>query len=48
MTLNPGKFHYTVIDSKYLSHRIMLNNNETTSSNEEKTIGYPFRQHTKL
>ena len=36
MALNPGKFHYMVIGSKDLSHQIMLNNNEITSSNEEK------------
>ena len=36
MTLNPRKCHCTVIGSKDLSHKIMLNNNEITSSNEEK------------
>ena len=34
MALNPGKCH-VVIGSKDLSHKIMLNNNEITSSNEE-------------
>ena len=36
MTLNPRKCHCRVIGSKDLSHKIMLNNNEITSSNEEK------------
>ena len=39
MTLNPGKSHYMVICSRDLSHEIMLNNNEITSSNEEKLLG---------
>ena len=42
MTLNPGKCHYMVIGNKELSHEIMLNNNETTSSNEEKLLGIPL------
>ena len=39
MTLNPGKCHYMVIVSRDLSHEIMLNNNKTTSSNEETLLG---------
>ena len=39
MTLNPGKCHYMIIGSKDLSHMIMLNNNEITSSSEEKLLG---------
>ena len=39
MTLNPGKFHYMVIDNENLSYKIMLNNNEITGSNEEKLLG---------
>ena len=39
MTLNPGKCHYMVIDSRDLSHEIMLNDNKITSSNEEKLLG---------
>ena len=39
MTLNPGKCHYMVISSRDLSHEIMLNNNKTTSSNEDKLLG---------
>ena len=39
MTLNPWKCHCMVIGSKDLSHEIMLNENEITSSNEEKLIG---------
>ena len=38
MTLNPGK-SYMVIGSRYLSHEIMLINNKTTSSDEEKLLG---------
>ena len=36
MTLNPGKCHYVVIDSKDLAHKIMLNNNKITNSNEDQ------------
>ena len=36
---NPGKYQYLVIGSKDLSHEIMLNNNEISSSNEEKLLG---------
>ena len=39
MTLNSGKCHYMVINSRDLSHEIMLNNNKITSSNEEKLVG---------
>lgn len=42
MILNPGKCHYMVIGSKDLSREIMLNNNEITSSNEEKLLGIPL------
>ena len=38
MTLNPGKGHYMVIDSRDLSHEIMLNNNKITRFNEEKLL----------
>lgn len=36
MLLDLGKFHYMFIGSKDLSHKIMLNDNGITSSNEEK------------
>ena len=39
MTLNPGKCHYMVISSRDLSHEIMLNDDDITSSNEEKLLG---------
>ena len=39
MTLNPGKCHYVVINSKDLAHKIMLNNNKFTNSNEDKLLG---------
>ena len=39
MTLNPGKCHCMVNGSNDLSHEITLNENEITSSNEEKLIG---------
>ena len=39
MVLNPGKCHYIAIGSKDLSHKIMLDNNKFTSSNEEKLLG---------
>ena len=38
LTLNPRKCHYMAIGSTGLSHEIMLNNNEITSSNEEKLL----------
>ena len=37
--LNPGKCHYIVIGDVDPSHKIILNNNETASSNEEKLLG---------
>ena len=39
MTLNPGKCHYVVIGSRDLAHKIMLNNNKFTNSNEDKLLG---------
>ena len=39
MKLNPGQCRYIEIGSKDLSHEIMLNNNEITSSNWEKLLG---------
>ena len=39
VTLNPGKCHYMVIGSGYLSHEIMQNNSKITSSNEKKILG---------
>ena len=39
MTLNPGKCHYVVIGSRDLAHKIMLNNNKFTNSNEIKLLG---------
>ena len=38
MALNPGTCHYMAISNKKLSHEIMLNHNEVTSSNEEKLL----------
>ena len=38
MILNPQKCLYMVIGSKDPSHMIMLNNNEITSSNQEKLL----------
>lgn len=38
MILNPQKCQYMVIGSKDPSHMIMLNNNEITSSNQEKLL----------
>ena len=37
-----GKVPLMVIGSKNLSREIMLNNNEITSSNEEKLLGIPL------
>ena len=37
--LNPGKCHYFVIGGDDPTHRIILNNNEIASSNEEKILG---------
>ena len=39
MVLNAGKYHYIVIGDDNLSHKIILNNNEIASSNEEKLLG---------
>ena len=39
MVLNPGKCHYIVIGDDDPSHKIILNNNEIASSNEEKLLG---------
>ena len=39
MTLNRGKCHYMVIGTKNLPHKIMPNNNEIDSSNEETLFG---------
>ena len=35
MVLNPGKCHYTVISEDDPSHKMILNNNEIASSNEQ-------------
>ena len=39
MVLNPGKCHYIVIGDDDPSQKIILNNNEIASSNEEKLLG---------
>ena len=39
MTFDQGKCHYMVIGVKDQSHKIMLNNNKITSSNEERLLG---------
>ena len=39
IALNRGKCHFMVINCKDRSHKILLNNNEMTSSNEEKLSG---------
>ena len=39
MVLNPGKCHYILIGYGDPSHKIILNNNEIASSNEEKLLG---------
>ena len=39
MVLNPGKYHYIVIDEDDPSHKIILNNNEITSFNGENILG---------
>ena len=39
MVLNPGKCHYIVIGDDDPTHKIILNNNEIASSNEEKLLG---------
>ena len=38
MVLNPGKCHYIVIGDDDPSHKIILNNKEIASSNEEKLL----------
>ena len=39
MVLNPGKCHYIVIGDDDPSHKIILNNNEIASFNEQKLLG---------
>ena len=39
MVINPGKCHYIVIGDDDPSHKIILNNNEIASSNEENLLG---------
>ena len=39
VVLNPGKCHYIVMSDKDPSHKIILNNNEIVTSNEEKILG---------
>ena len=39
MVLNPGKCHYMVIGDDDPSHKVILNNNEISNSNEEKLLG---------
>ena len=39
MLLNPGKRHYIVFSDDDPTHKIILNNNEIASSNEEKLLG---------
>ena len=39
MVLNPGKCHYIVIGDDDPTQKIILNNNEIASSNEEKLLG---------
>ena len=38
LVVNPGKFHYTVMGDDDPSHKIILNDNETASSNAEKRL----------
>ena len=38
MALNPGKYHYVMIGGDDPTHKIILNNNEIASSNEEKLL----------
>ena len=40
MVLNPGKCHHIVIGDDDPSHKIILNNNEIASSNEEKLLDF--------
>ena len=39
MMLNPDKCHYIVIGNDDPTQKIILNNNEIASSNEEKLLG---------
>ena len=39
MVLNPGKCYYIVIGDDDPTHKIILNDNEISSSNEEKLLG---------
>ena len=39
MILNPGKCHYIEIGDNDPAHKIILNNNEIASSNEQKLLG---------
>ena len=39
MVLNPGECHYIVIGDDDPSHKVILNNNEISNSNEEKLLG---------
>ena len=39
MVLNPGKCQYIVIGDDDPSHKVILNNNDIASSNEEKLLG---------
>ena len=39
MVQNPGKCYHIVIGNNDVSHKIVLNNNEIASSNEEKLLG---------
>ena len=39
MILNPGKCHYIAIGDDDPTHKIIVNNNEIASSNEEKVLG---------
>ena len=42
MELNPGKCHYIAIGDTDPSHKIILNNNDVSSSNKEKRLGIPL------
>ena len=42
MVLNPDNCHYIVMGDNDPSHKIILNNNEITSSREEKVLGIPL------
>ena len=53
MVLNPGKCRYIVIGDDDPTQKIILNNDEIASSNEEKLLGilldskFDFDSHTK-